>query len=707
MTRESYEIKLTGFTDAAKDPTSGLIKTFGISPDRADILLGKLPAIVKARATRVEALNYLRALKGIGAKVSITNSDTKSEVGEEDLRGPVATPVPIAGPLPITPVRSSLPPRADTLPGLSGDDKATKKAISKELADPFRVLREPDLLDLDALIAEVEAEKSDDEAKTPDAPAFAPAWEMAEDLFDRPSHGASRPGILIDPYGVDSPLNERELTIGEAGVFHDVDRDPDQSLSGAGSAQPEVSNEPFPLDSPWDDFDIDARGPAKAASQSVTELINDLYGSDTISASNADDSEPVIEREIIESTELDALADAEPVERPSSPPEPELEVLRTSIAPPAAPAPSPTGSDFASRESSPRSARFQSGEHSGTWGLELDQSKQTTRMPAPPEELARIPDFETRSWEPLLKDSERAAQSDEHRAVLRSQLSGTHKKIVPKDTGNKVYWILGLSVAIAAIIGGIVAVLLSNGGSELEGPLRQYRDTYLPDFEIHGVYDDRLDAMGETTFVDEVRRGNCYGWIATTPFTEICGLDLYLSLNGRPLAHDVAQDNFPVVFHCATEDGRVDVRLVNTSPSPCAYGLGRFGQTVSPAWPLEPYIELYVAALNSNRRDPFLRTGEIMHGDLAPGQRERREVSIPPDTCLTFLGISQQGTDLDATFWLDGEMVSEDNEAGNFPIVGACAGGEGRLGYIEFSMYAGGGEYVWQALDGSLTGGAP
>ena len=266
-------------------------------------------------------------------------------------------------------------------------------------------------------------------------------------------------------------------------------------------------------------------------------------------------------------------------------------------------------------------------------------------------------------------------------------------------------WLVTAGIGFAAIIGIIVGVLLSGENSELEGPLRHYRDTYLPEFELIGNDDGRLESHGEEIIHEVVRRGNCYGWVVTTRFAEMCDLDLYLSRNGAALAADIPKDNYPVVFHCATGNAELALRVVNASPSSCTYGLSRFVRAMSPAQPLEPYIDLYVAALNAKRPDPYIRTGEIMHGGLEPGQRERREVIIPPETCLTFLGISQQGTDLDASFWLDGQIVSEDNEQNNYPIVGDCAESEQRLGYIEFSMFRGDGEYVWQALEGALISG--
>jgi hypothetical protein len=365
--------------------------------------------------------------------------------------------------------------------------------------------------------------------------------------------------------------------------------------------------------------------------------------------------------------------------------------------------------------------------------LELDAAalpagRHGATVPAIPEVLAQIRDFERTSWEPLHPtlgldlgqpqpphDASgsrpriptgalpRPGPGPRHtqtgRAVDRSASQERPKARLPRlGTTRLVLAGLGALALVAALF--VATRLLGGVPAELEAALRTLGQAYLPGFEMKDAASGRLGSADPDERPVAVRLGRCHGWIATTRDSP-CDLDLALFDGSTLLASDVLADNVPVVFHCSDRDRTLTLRLANVSPQKCRYGLATFEGPGSIGSPLEPYLDLYARYLSAKRGGaPFEAVGGIGHGTLATTDIARDVLHLPSGRCLNVLAVVQQGSDLDLRLWLDGRVVAEDAAADNFPIVGHCAGEADLELTVEFEMYSGGGPYVHQLLEG-------
>jgi len=689
----SYDIQLSGFQDSAIDHTEGLMKAFGISEDRARGLLIQLPVIVKSKASGQEALKYLSALKRIGADVLVVDSDTRSPVTAADLKEKPAANVTIDEPVapPATPPKK---PRA-TMIGLptreTSEAAKTDSSTPKELLDPFRVLREPDLLDLDAMMSEVEWDKdelSDELERSPQPHTFAPAWGLADELFDH----ASEPPIPDDPFGTGPVQTHFER---HPSAEYDIGDDLDfmESFESPGSDPSTAALEP-------------SHSVLGQQQQTVAELIRDLYGNENIALESQ-------ESELSE--ELDFASQGR---QPTAPPNEEpLKITndQSAVEPSRSPSsPSleqagPTVDNFLGNET-PHEVQLVADDQnqSSTWAIELGDSPLTGRLPTPPALLAQIEDFESTGGTPL---SNRAAAAADRRKET-SELEGVAKPpqkpknpfsgiTLPSVSPKVLIW-GGASLAAAVLIGAIVYAIASREGTHPGQEAVLAHASLLAGLEFSESRVVTLPNQGEERVPLNFQAGACYGWIATNNTTHNCDINVYLNQDGRLLQQDSSTETHAVTFSCALEDGEAELRIVNTSAAPCEIAVGNFRSASRPAWPLDPYVGLYLIQLNSLRAEPLLRQGDVQHGDLGRGQSVEQEVVIPANKCLSFLGISQQGTDLDAALWIDGNRVSGDNRMNNYPLVGSCAGATTQLGHVEFSMVSGSGPFVWQELDGPV-----
>lgn len=690
----SYDIQLSGFKDSATDQTEGLMKAFGISEDRARGLLIQLPVIVKSNANGQEALKYLSALKRIGADVLVVDSDTRSPVSAADLKE-----TPPASEAVDEPVREAQdPPKKkpkETMIGLptreNTEDVKTGSSVPIELQDPFRVLREPDLLDLDAMMSEVEWDKdeiSDELEQAPQPHTFAPAWELADELFDH----AAEPPIPDDPFGTGPVQTHFER---HPSAEYDIGEDLDFMES---------------FESPGSDPSAAAPDPSQSVlgkqQQTVAELIRDLYGNENIALES---------QEMELSQELDFVAQDRPAlgsleDEPNKVTSDRIEETRE----PSTPVPEPSGpsADFLTSELPQQVAATNPDlNQSSTWAIELGDSPLTGRLPTPPVLLAQIADFEGTGGTPL---SNSAAAAADRRKEQTNELEGVGPTSSTRERNNpfaniklppvspKVLTWIGASAAAAIAVTAIVYAIASREGTFPGQEAVLTHAGLLTGLEFVDSRVVTLPDQGEERVPLTLEAGACYGWVAANNTTHNCDINIYLNRDGRLLQQDSSTGNHAVAFSCVLETGEAELRILNTSAASCEIAVGNFRSASPSAWPLDPYVGLYLVQLNSERADPLIRQGDVQHGDLGRGQSIQQEIVIPANKCLSFLGISQQGTDLDAALWIDGNRVSGDNRMNNFPLVGSCAGATTQLGHIEFSMVSGSGPFVWQELDGPI-----
>lgn len=93
-------VRLTGYADGA-DPAAAraaLMKTFGLSPDKADALLGALPRAVKAGLDEAGAARFRAALEAMGFTVDLLGAAAPASAPAPAAPGPGAPVVPAAPP---------------------------------------------------------------------------------------------------------------------------------------------------------------------------------------------------------------------------------------------------------------------------------------------------------------------------------------------------------------------------------------------------------------------------------------------------------------------------------------------------------------------------------------------------------------------------------------------------------------------------------
>lgn len=265
---QTFHIRIEGFEPFVQDPADGICKAFGVDRERAQKILARVPAIVKKDASRDQAASYLRALAKIGAQVVAIDAATGAVAA--DLEPPSRAPQPLGQPSPVG--------RADgasgTVFGLPGrddedsDEEAVAPAPSKDeqlpsgLRDPFRVLREPDLLQLERLMAGVE-----DGRFSSDPAASDPFGKLASESLR----------ALPD----DSGLGRRDTGRVPRGSA------PTSSGPRTGNprpVRPEASRPNLAAD-PFDIAVLPSSGPVKlppaapsVKADNITSLIDDLYG---------------------------------------------------------------------------------------------------------------------------------------------------------------------------------------------------------------------------------------------------------------------------------------------------------------------------------------------------------------------------------------------------------------------------------------------
>jgi hypothetical protein len=266
---QTFHIRIEGFEPFVQDPADGICKAFGVDRGRAQKILARVPAIVKKDASREQAASYLRALAKIGAQVVAIDAST-GEVAA-DLEPPSRAPQPLGQP--------STVGRADGasgtvfgLPGRDTEDSDEEEAtaapskdepLSSGLRDPFRVLREPDLLQLERLMAGVE-----DGRFSSDPAASDPFGKLASESLR----------ALPD----DSGLGRRDTGRVARGGGATTSSGP--RTGNPRPARPEASRPTFEAD-PFDIAVLPNSGSVKlppaapaAKADNIASLIDDLYG---------------------------------------------------------------------------------------------------------------------------------------------------------------------------------------------------------------------------------------------------------------------------------------------------------------------------------------------------------------------------------------------------------------------------------------------
>lgn len=329
--------------------------------------------------------------------------------------------------------------------------------------------------------------------------------------------------------------------------------------------------------------------------------------------------------------------------------------------------------------------------------------------PAMPRFLGKLPDFEGTDWRPfweaplessLSPDDEPGAAEghpgdDEADEGSARRVTGSRK-----PPGGRS---LLVGIAVGAAVIGLLVVLALLPSRVDEGSLERLEaeaSRRLPGFELVDAASGEVAGVGQNTLEESLRTGSCYGWIAIAE-EGAAGCDLDLELVGAEgaLDRDAGADSRPVVFHCAAEEEELRLVLKNVGSEPCPYLLGRYQRPGSHSFPVDPYLELYMARLAATEDLPSRRPeGRVFHGQLETGTAEQTLVAIPANSCRQILAVSPQGTNLDLRLRVDGAVVSEHTLPDNHPIVDHCSDDSEVLAELELRMVAGSGPFAWQVF---------
>ena len=351
-------------------------------------------------------------------------------------------------------------------------------------------------------------------------------------------------------------------------------------------------------------------------------------------------------------------------------------------------------------------------------------------VPALPPVLREIEIFEAPGWTPEWKTGEPQAASATALLAPGAPLSDSRSAPASpwakpgaasfdgRQQGRRKNPVVPI-VIVSAVIGGIVAVMMLTTGvsSGLQDKLEQLQQSLLPAFELVATDTGSLGSSNVVNMMDEgadadtdvyvstLSVGTCYAWIAATTDTGICDLDLHLTRNQAYLMADVAFDNNPLVFHCPSEDVDLQLQVINWGQDRCSYGLAHYETEGSFGWPLLPYLDIVkdVIAGRWGLTTPWVPLNEpTTVPQLGPGQTRTETIRIRSGQCVNVVAVAAQGNDLDLSLLIDGHVESFDEAIASHAVVGACAYGQSVQADLEFYMYRGSGNVVWQMFEGDV-----
>lgn len=349
-------------------------------------------------------------------------------------------------------------------------------------------------------------------------------------------------------------------------------------------------------------------------------------------------------------------------------------------------------------------------------------------VPALPPVLREIETFEAPGWTPEWRTGDPGAGDPASLPALGRALTDSRSARAARSSapaawaasqgpqGQRKSPVVPIAI-FAAVIGGIVAVMVLTTGvsSELGDKLEQLQITYLPSFELVSTDTGSLstaepdcfinDTGEKDAYVSTLRAGTCYAWIATTTDSGSCDIDLRLSRHRAFLMADLAYDNEPVVFHCPSEDVDIQIEVVNWGEDRCSYGLAHYETEGSFGWPLVPYLGTIrdVIAGRWDLTTPWTPLNEpITSPRLGPGQTTTETIRIESDQCVNVVAVAAQGNDLDLALSINGVVESHDESVASHAVVGTCAYGQSVRAELEFYMFGGSGNFVWQMFEGEV-----
>lgn len=225
----------------------------------------------------------------------------------------------------------------------------------------------------------------------------------------------------------------------------------------------------------------------------------------------------------------------------------------------------------------------------------------------------------------------------------------------------------------------------------IEGRIFQVALEFAPGFTAIGEPTFGTLVQGENTSLNQtLSAGTCTFWIAAGD-TGQSDIDISVWLGDRRIAHDNANDDWPVVHYCSASEQEVLIDLLMYS------GAGSFGlRTFSHAFSGTDEIEVEMSFLASVYADGMEPQGTVSRHTLGDGESETLTFSLQGGACYSIIGASAAGVgNLD--FYLfdsEGRIIDADTAPDNYPIVGVCVEMDDSF-FLRTAVYDGAGEFGW------------
>ena len=232
----------------------------------------------------------------------------------------------------------------------------------------------------------------------------------------------------------------------------------------------------------------------------------------------------------------------------------------------------------------------------------------------------------------------------------------------------------------------------------IEGRIFQVALEFAPGFIATGEPTFGTLGQGENISLNQtLPAGTCTFWIAAGD-TAQSDIDISVWAGDSRVAHDNANDDWPVVHYCSAPEQEVRVDLLMYG------GSGNFGlRTFSHAFSGTDEIEVEMSFLASVYAVGMEPQGTISRHTLGDGESETLTFSLQGGACYSMIGASASEIgNLD--FYLfdsEGRIIDADTAPDNYPIVGVCVEVDDSF-FLRTAVYDGAGEFGWRIFRESV-----
>ncbi|MCA9563674.1 MAG: hypothetical protein KC561_09310, partial [Myxococcales bacterium] len=302
-------------------------------------------------------------------------------------------------------------------------------------------------------------------------------------------------------------------------------------------------------------------------------------------------------------------------------------------------------------------------------------------------------------------EQEQTAQAGETKPEDLDLTTATKAPTRKPGKGRLVAVLLVALIALGGVAFVVFTVLTSGQVTDLRPTLISQARGLFPSSEPTSINTGLISASGSERIQVAVAAGHCSGFIAGSPDSQTCDLSLDVTQNNRSLFSDRENGRYPAVFYCAEGGEQIDLVLANSGSDSCRYAVATFDKAVSSEEALPTYLDFVAQWHNRYRTARWVATDEMGQGILESGHSLAVDVSIPANSCRTYIAVSRPNVDLNSgLIFGEGEDNPVDISQNHFPMVGACAQAEPRSGQLILSAESGG-DFAWRAFEGRYSEG--